>query len=68
MRTVNPKYIARNHRVEAAIAAATDEGDFGPFQSLLVVLARPFDEQPEMEEYAQPPADEERVLQTFCGT
>lgn len=68
MRMVNPKYIARNHRVEAAIAAATDEGDFGPFQSLLAVLARPFDEQPEMEEYAQPPADEERVLQTFCGT
>lgn len=68
MRTVNPKYIARNHRVEAAIAAATDGGDFGPFQSLLAVLARPFDEQPDMEEYAQPPADEERVLQTFCGT
>ncbi|MGO4830869.1 YdiU family protein [Rhizobiaceae sp. 2RAB30] len=68
MHTVNAKYIARNHRVEAAIAAATDEGDFGPFQSLLAVLARPFDEQPEMEEYAQPPADEERVLQTFCGT
>lgn len=68
MRAVNPKYIPRNHRVEAAIAATADEGDFGPFQSLLAVLARPFDEQPEMEEYAQPPADEERVLQTFCGT
>ncbi|MCX8568420.1 protein adenylyltransferase SelO [Aminobacter sp. MET-1] len=68
MRRVNPKYIARNHRVEAAIAAATHEGDFGPFHSLLAVLSRPFDEQPEMEDYAQPPADEERVLQTFCGT
>ena len=68
MRAVNPKYIARNHRVEAAIAAATNEGDFGPFQSLLSVLSCPFDEQPEMEEYAQPPTHEERVLQTFCGT
>jgi uncharacterized protein YdiU (UPF0061 family) len=68
MRTVNPKYIARNHRVEAAISAATNEGDFGPFQSLLSVVSRPFDEQHEMEEYARPPAHEERVLQTFCGT
>lgn len=67
MRMANPKYIARTHRIEAAIAAATND-DFGPFQSLLTVLARPFDEQPEMEEYAQPPAHEERVLQTFCGT
>lgn len=68
MRAVNPKYIARNHRVEAVIAAATSDGDFGPFRRLLTVLARPFDEQPEMEEFAQPPAHEERVLQTFCGT
>lgn len=68
MRAINPKYIARNHRVEAAILAATDDGDFGPFQHLLAVLARPFDEQPEMEAYARPPADEERVLRTFCGT
>lgn len=68
MRAVNPKYIARNHRVEAAILAATNEGDFDPFRTLLAVLAHPFDEQPEREEYAQPPADEERVLRTFCGT
>lgn len=68
MRAINPKYIARNHRVEAAIGAATNDGDFGPFHRLLTVLAHPFDEQPEMEEYSQPPAHEERVLQTFCGT
>jgi len=68
MRAVNPKYIARNHRVESAIAAATNDDDFQPFRRLLTVLARPFDEQPEMEKYAQPPAHEERVLQTFCGT
>src|SRR5690606_7789330 len=68
MRAVNPKYIARNHRVEAAIVAATDSGDFGPFEKLLAILAHPYDEQPKMEEYALPPANEERVLQTFCGT
>jgi uncharacterized protein YdiU (UPF0061 family) len=68
MRALNPKYIARNHRVEAAIAAATNQGDFGPFRRLLAVLARPYDEQPDMEEFARPPAEEERVLRTFCGT
>lgn len=68
MREINPKYIARNHRIESAISAAANDDDFGPFRSLLSVLARPFDEQPEMEEYARPPAHEERVLQTFCGT
>lgn len=68
MRAINPKYIARNHRVEAAIVAAVEADDFAPFQRLLAVLARPFDEQPEMEAYAEPPAHEERVLQTFCGT
>ena len=68
MRAVNPKYIPRNHRVEAAIAAATQDGDFAPFEELVSVLARPYEEQPGMERYTQPPADEERVLATFCGT
>ena len=68
MRAVNPKYIARNHRVDAAIAAAMRDEDFSLFHELLGVLARPFDEQPEMSSYARPPAQEERVLKTFCGT
>jgi uncharacterized protein YdiU (UPF0061 family) len=68
MRAVNPKYIARNHRVEAAIAAATNNGDLEPFRRLLGVLAHPFHEQPDREDHARPPAHEERVLQTFCGT
>jgi serine/tyrosine/threonine adenylyltransferase len=32
------------------------------------VLSRPFDERAEFDRYALPPAPEERVLQTFCGT
>ncbi|MGD9912952.1 MAG: YdiU family protein [Rhizobiaceae bacterium] len=68
MQATNPKYIPRNHRVEEAIAAATDNGDFGPFEQLLAVLERPYDEQPEKARYADAPRDEERVLQTFCGT
>ena len=68
MRRVNPAFIPRNHRVEAVIRAAVDEDDFGPFEELLAVLSRPFDDQPEHAEYAQPPEETERVLQTFCGT
>jgi uncharacterized protein YdiU (UPF0061 family) len=68
MRKVNPAFIPRNHRVEAVIRAAVDADDFAPFEELLAVLAKPYDDQPEHAQYAQPPAETERVLQTFCGT
>ena len=68
MRRANPAYIPRNHQVEAAIAAATANADFGPFEALLAALARPFDEQPQFAGYALPAKPEERVLRTFCGT
>ena len=67
MRAVNPAFIARNHLVEEALAAA-EGGDPGPFEMLLGVLARPFEDQPGKERYALPPRPEEVVLQTFCGT
>ncbi|MBN1238008.1 MAG: YdiU family protein [Gammaproteobacteria bacterium] len=65
---VNPRFIPRNHRVEAVITAAVEREDFGPFETLLGVLARPYDDQPGRDEYALPPRPEERVTQTFCGT
>jgi uncharacterized protein YdiU (UPF0061 family) len=68
MLAVNPAFIPRNHRVEAVIRAAVDEGDFAPFHELLTVLSSPFESQPAFAPYADPPADHERVLQTFCGT
>ena len=64
----NPAYIPRNHRVEAAIAAAQERDDFGPFEELLAVLAEPFVEHPGYADYENPPKPEERVLRTFCGT
>ena len=67
MRAVNPRYIPRNHRVEEAIAAAV-RGDYGPFETLVAVLSRPYDDQPEFARYADPPRPEEIVHQTFCGT
>jgi uncharacterized protein YdiU (UPF0061 family) len=65
---VNPRFIPRNHRVEEAIAAAVRNNDFAPFETLLTVLSRPFDEQPEFDRFAAPPRPDEIVHQTFCGT
>ena len=67
MRRANPAFIPRNHRIEELITAAND-GDFGPFEAILRVLARPYDDQPESGRWADPPAPEERVEATFCGT
>lgn len=68
MRAVNPAFIPRNHRVEEVIVAATTRGDFGPFETLMEVLASPYEEQPERAEYQAPPRPEEVVRETFCGT
>jgi uncharacterized protein YdiU (UPF0061 family) len=68
MLAVNPAFIPRNHHVEAVIRAAVDEGDFAPFHELVTVLSNPFEAQPDFARYTDPPADHERVLQTFCGT
>lgn len=68
MRRVNPWIIPRNHRVEEALAAAT-EGELGPFERLLAALQRPFDETPDHAAYAEPaPAAVTAQYQTFCGT
>jgi uncharacterized protein YdiU (UPF0061 family) len=50
------------------IAAAVERDDFGPFEELLEVLSRPFEDQPAFAHYAEPPQSHERVHQTFCGT
>ncbi|MDB5375278.1 MAG: hypothetical protein JWP04_3920 [Belnapia sp.] len=68
MRATNPLFIPRNHRVEAALAAAVETEDFQLFEELLAVLARPFEDQPGFTRYSLPPEPDEQVLRTFCGT
>ncbi len=34
----------------------------------MTVLAKPYDDQPGFEAYAQPPRPDEIVHETFCGT
>lgn len=67
MRSVNPAFIPRNHRIAEVIEAAIG-GDLSLFERLTTVLERPFEEQPEAADLALPPRKEERVRATFCGT
>jgi len=68
MRRVNPAYIPRNHRVQQAIDAATEDGDLAPLDELLEVVRRPYEEHEHLARYRRPPAPDEVVQQTFCGT
>ncbi len=69
MRRVNPWLIPRNHRVEEALAAASDESDLAPFKHLLNALRRPFVEDPALSRYAEPASGEFMAeFRTFCGT
>lgn len=60
----NPAVIPRNHKVEEALAAATD-GDMTPFHALLVAIQRPFTE---AEPYMLPAPTGFGQYVTFCGT
>ena len=68
MLAVNPAVIPRNHLVEAAIRAAEDEDDFRPFHALVDEVSRPYEDRPDGSPYTRPPAPDEVVRQTFCGT
>ena len=67
MKTANPIFIPRNHRVEEALAAANID-DLKPLHRLLKVLAKPFEKHEGDDELASPPSPDEEVFQTFCGT
>jgi uncharacterized protein YdiU (UPF0061 family) len=69
MRAVNPVVIARNQRVEEALAAASEQDDLAPFERLLDAVRRPYDDAPELAHYVEPaPADVTACYRTFCGT
>ncbi|HXZ46459.1 MAG TPA: YdiU family protein [Pseudolabrys sp.] len=68
MRRANPAFIPRNHRVEEALSAAAERDDYAPFEALLNILARPFDDQREFAAFAEPASDGQGCYRTFCGT
>ncbi|TMV46237.1 YdiU family protein [Paenibacillus mesophilus] len=68
MRSSNPAWIPRNHRVEEALEAAEEQGDYSVMEKLLQVLSSPFEHSPEHAEYCTAPAPSTRPYRTFCGT
>ena len=67
MDRVNPMYIARNEKVEQALAAA-NEGDMVPFEILLEVVSTPFVERQGFGDYTREASEGFGPYQTFCGT
>jgi protein adenylyltransferase len=65
MRRANP---VSNHRVEEALSAAVERDDYAPFNTLLNILSRPFDDQPELASFAEPAPESQEPYVTFCGT
>jgi uncharacterized protein YdiU (UPF0061 family) len=68
MRRASPAFIPRNHVVEAVIKAAIERQDFQPFEELLNVVSRPYQDRPDLERYSTPARPEDCVTATFCGT
>lgn len=65
---VNPAIIPRNHLIAKAINEVNSNGDLTKFHALMAQLQTPFNSAHLNTECAQPPAPEEQVENTFCGT
>ncbi len=68
MRKSNPAVIPRNHRVEEALEAAVERGDYSVMESLLQVLSNPYEHSKEQVEYSTMPEPSHRPYRTYCGT
>ncbi|TPG69292.1 YdiU family protein [Brevibacillus laterosporus] len=67
MRDSNPALIPRNHRVEEALEAAVEQGDYSVMERLLDVLSNPYAHSTEQAEYSTLPTST-TPYRTFCGT
>jgi len=67
MRSVNPIFIPRNHKVEEALENIR-ENNLDTLNKLLDVLKNPFEINQNFTEYQKPIPKENSKYQTFCGT
>ena len=68
MKNSNPAVIPRNHRVEEALSAADEKGDYSVMDNLIGVLSKPFAHTADQKEYAKLPPPSFCNYKTFCGT
>ncbi|MBI3562771.1 MAG: YdiU family protein [Gammaproteobacteria bacterium] len=68
MNAVNPKYILRNHLAQIAIDKASKHKDYNEIDRLLTLLQRPFDDQPEFDNYAAEPPDWAQHIEVSCSS
>lgn len=66
--SVNPKYILRNYLAQEAIIDIEESGDNSKLLQLQQLLSRPFDEQPEMEDFAKRPPEWGQGLIMSCSS
>jgi len=65
---VNPKYILRNYLAQEAIIAIEENGDNSKLLQLQQLLRRPYDEHPEMDDFAKRPPDWGQGLIMSCSS
>ena len=68
MKKNNPLVIPRNHKVEEALKEATDNDNLKPFNKLLEILRKPYEDQSGIKIYQSLPLSNETVYKTYCGT
>jgi len=64
----NPKFILRNHLLQTAIEKATYENDFSEVKKLQEIFAKPYEEQPENEDYAALPPTWANEISISCSS
>jgi len=68
MNRVNPKYVLRNWIAEEVITEVRDTGKTDRLDTIMTLLAAPFDEHPVHERYAQSPPEWARDLCVSCSS
>lgn len=65
---INPILIPRNHTIANIIKNVMEKNDYCEFKEFLQAIKHPFDENLKYQKYYLPPQENEKVINTFCGT
>jgi len=68
MNRINPKYILRNYIAQLIIERVDEHQDFDYLNQWLQVLQNPYDEHPQMEEFAEPPPVWASEISVSCSS